>query len=99
MGVRANVTSVVHKHTFMHEITRLNSRFGIKVKVRGRIIREGYIDNSGDIVIEPQFEVAGVFSEGMGHVMLGNSVGYIDVTGKLVIPAQFSFAYSFTEGL
>jgi len=49
----------------------------------------GYIDNTGKIVIPPQFEFVFDFSEGLAAVVINDKVGYIDMTGKIVIPPQF----------
>ncbi|MGQ9896475.1 MAG: WG repeat-containing protein, partial [Acidobacteriota bacterium] len=59
----------------------------------------GYIDNTGNMVIPPQFEDAEDFSEGLAAVKIGNLYGYIDRTGKLVIPAQFSHTHRFMGGV
>jgi len=42
----------------------------------------GYIDKTGKIVFEPQFDNAGYFSEGLAGVRIGKKYGYIDKTGK-----------------
>jgi hypothetical protein len=66
-----------------------------------------------DFAIEPKFDAAENFSEGLARVGFGekkqkpdrdgsiniNSYGYIDNTGKLIIPAKFSAASNFSEGL
>ena len=53
----------------------------------------GYIDRTGKIVIEPQFLLAGDYSEGMAVVLEGDpndpDLGYIDETGKVVIKPQY----------
>jgi len=67
----------------------------------------GFVDASGKTVIEPQFDGAWYFSEGLALVqsngpesLLGHRrYGYIDRTGRLVIPAKFTLAYNFSEGL
>ncbi|HOF12828.1 MAG TPA: WG repeat-containing protein, partial [Spirochaetota bacterium] len=60
----------------------------------------GYIDKSGKIVINPQFEKAYDFSkEGLAAVKINQKWGYIDKSGKIVINPQFEDAYSFKEGL
>lgn len=43
----------------------------------------GYINTSGDFVIEPQFDLAQEFSEGLAYVETGQYAGYIDKSGKL----------------
>ncbi len=59
----------------------------------------GYIDNTGKIVIEPQFDLAGDFSAGLAAVRLGMSWGYIDLSGKMVIQPQFTDVGDFSGGL
>ena len=64
--------------------------------------KRGYIDRSGKIVIEPQFDGAGDFSEGLAVVATrrnGYAEGYIDETGKVVIEPRFNKAQPFSEGL
>ncbi len=60
----------------------------------------GYIDRSGKFVIEPNFEFATPFSEGLAVVKVkdGKS-GYIDKTGKFVIEPQFDMASPFRSGV
>ncbi len=67
----------------------------------------GYIDNAGKKVIEPQFESADKFSEGLAVVEIGqkiderieSKVAYVDKTGKIIIERQFDGASDFHEGL
>jgi len=49
----------------------------------------GYIDDSGTVVIKPQFDDAKPFYEGLGRVRVGAKWGFIDGTGKFAIPPQF----------
>ncbi len=45
----------------------------------------GYIDKTGKMVIEPQYQQAGPFSQGFAAVSLENgTMLYIDPTGKVV---------------
>ncbi len=65
----------------------------------------GYIDGSGIMVIEPLFQRAETFSEGLGRAGAGESQssckwGYIDKTGAWVIEPRFGEGLgAFTEGL
>ena len=59
----------------------------------------GYIDKAGKIVINPQFDDAFDFSEGLAPVAIGDEWGYIDKGGKFVINPQFDGALVFSEGL
>ncbi len=50
----------------------------------------GYIDMTGTMVIEPQFDIANPFSEGLAAVVGDNYLwGFIDKTGTVVIPTQY----------
>jgi hypothetical protein len=44
----------------------------------------GYIDKTGNIVIEPQFDSAHRFSAELAQVHVGDKIGYIDKTGRYV---------------
>lgn len=61
----------------------------------------GYIDKDGNMVIEPQFDGADRFSDGLAMVLVDGKRGFIDKTGRLVIPARYDDAGSFGsyEGL
>ena len=61
----------------------------------------GYIDNTGKVVIEPKFDSADIFSEGLAFVNIGEKVGFIDKTGKLIVEFQKGQFYfrDFSQGL
>lgn len=71
----------------------------------------GYIDKTGKFVIEPQFDFAQNFSDGLAliayekeRVYYGvnvpyNICGYIDKKGKVVIQPKYELADNFSEGL
>ena len=61
--------------------------------------KRGFIDKTGKLVIDPQFDGAGNFAEGLARVSIGNKWGFIDKTGKYVINPQFDGAGNFAEGL
>ena len=58
----------------------------------------GFVDKEGRVVIDPVFEQAGRFSEGLAPVKLNGKWGYIDRKGKVVIPMKFDFAFPFANG-
>ncbi|HEY9602120.1 MAG TPA: family 10 glycosylhydrolase, partial [Allocoleopsis sp.] len=58
-----------------------------------------YVPGMEFVVIQPQFEQADAFSEGLARVKTGDKWGYIDPKGKFAIPAQLDEANSFSEGL
>jgi hypothetical protein len=57
----------------------------------------GYKDNSGKMVISPQFEKAYAFSNGLARVRSQKKYGYIDKAGNIVIPIRYVAAYDFSE--
>jgi hypothetical protein len=59
----------------------------------------GYMDEKGKVVIEPQYQVAYDFHEGLACVAVKALRGYIDKTGQMVIKPQFGWAGNFSEGL
>lgn len=61
--------------------------------------RFGYINQAGKIAIEPRFEAASQFSEGLAAVRVEGKWGYLRPDGKLAIPPQFDDAADFHEGL
>jgi hypothetical protein len=68
------------------------------IRVNGKA---GFIDRSGKIIIEPQFDYAGQFSEGIAPVLMNKKWGFIDEFGKVVIEPQFDEVYwhRFSDGL
>ncbi len=72
--------------------------------VRNREWLKGYMDTSGQLVIECQFQHVGNFSEGLADVTNSDEdqslYGYIDKSGRMVIPEQFARADEFcSDGL
>jgi hypothetical protein len=79
----------------------------LPVKVSGKW---GYVNSSGQLVVNPQFDRAEEFHEGRAAVCLGKPCswwespgdsrwGYIDFSGKVVVSPQYAAASSFSEGL
>ncbi len=59
----------------------------------------GFIDKTGDLVIEAKFEDAEDFYEGLAPAKLDGKWGYIDKTGEFVIQPQFDRADIFCSGV
>jgi hypothetical protein len=59
----------------------------------------GFINDKGKIVIEPKYDEAYKFSDGLARVSIGLNVGFIDGTGRFVIKPEYRCAHSFSEGL
>lgn len=59
----------------------------------------GYIDKSGEWVIEPEYDDACVFSDGLGLVHSEDKgVGFVNAQGELVVSGYIA-ATSFSEGV
>ncbi|MBX3367784.1 MAG: WG repeat-containing protein [Phycisphaeraceae bacterium] len=60
----------------------------------------GYVDHTGQFVIQPVFAEAGQFSEGVAPVRaVGGKWGCIDAAGNWVIEPKWDWAYGFKNGL
>ncbi len=59
----------------------------------------GFMDEKGKVVIEPQYDGAGDFSEGLAWVGKGLLRGYIDKAGEMVIQPKFGWAADFHSGM
>jgi len=57
----------------------------------------GFIDRAGEVVIDPRFQAADAFHEGLAAVKVGDKWGYIDKTGKVVIEPGFDDAIGFSQ--
>src|SRR5579859_2868550 len=58
----------------------------------------GFIDASGKLISQPQYDFAYPFSEGLAAVQVNNQWGFIDGSGKMVIPPQFPLQSAFLDG-
>ena len=58
----------------------------------------GFLDRTGQVVLDFQYEDALSFGQHLAAVRTGSFWGYISRTGELVIPAQFLAARSFSGG-
>ena len=76
--------------------------------------KEGFVDGTGKLVINPVYYGVGDFSESLAVIIIDENAkenedqehpdpllkyGYIDKTGKIIINPQFEFADDFSEGL
>jgi len=59
----------------------------------------GFINRAGEIVIEPKFDDASYFSEGLAAIEVDGKWGFINKDGKIVIQPIYDRAYGFSEGL
>ena len=70
-----------------------------KFRWAGTTCLYGFVDPTGDFVIEPRFYAADSFSEGLAAVKSEGKWGYADKAGRMVIPPQFDEQGKFAEGL
>lgn len=54
---------------------------------------------SYSVMIEPKYQDASYFSEGLAAVKQNDKWGYIDETGKTIIPFEYDYAFPFSEGV
>ena len=57
----------------------------------------GFIDKKGNIVIEPQWDEAESFSNGLAAVSLNGKYGYINTSGQLIITPTWEYVSKFNE--
>lgn len=61
--------------------------------------KSGFVSESGDWIIQPQFEEVGTFSERMSTYRKGNSWGLINSDGRIGNEAKWKEVKNFTEGI
>ena len=59
----------------------------------------GYKDYKGNVLIQPVYQEAFAFSEGLACVEKDEKIGFINEKGEIVIDYQYDTATSFSEGL
>ncbi len=59
----------------------------------------GYRDSEGNIVLEPRFEAAEEFQEGLAAVQVHGRWGFVDAQGHMRIPIRYLSVTSFSSGL
>lgn len=64
----------------------------------------GFVNKQGRMVIAPQFDLVGYFSEGVASVLiekeqsLEGGWGYVNTKGEIVLTPRFDWAWEFSEG-
>lgn len=58
-----------------------------------------YIDSSGSVVLDTNFDHGGEFFEGLASVAKSGRRGFINAVGDIVVPVQFAKTRRFHEGL
>ncbi|MDR2790902.1 MAG: WG repeat-containing protein [Campylobacteraceae bacterium] len=57
----------------------------------------GYMNDNGEVVIEPQFENAFAFADGFAVVKKEGKYGFINRKGKFALPLPFDYIGSFSQ--
>jgi hypothetical protein len=78
---------------------KVGEQYGIKYFQIIKDGRTGFRDLNGNVVIEPKFDNAEMFSEGYSAVQMGELWGLIDETGKYKIKPSFEYLGSVHNGL
>lgn len=73
-----------------------NARFKIYDSATGKY---GFMDIEGNIIIEPRFDRAGEFSEGLAIAEIDGKCGYIDKEGNEIVPFIYDETVGYMEGL
>jgi hypothetical protein len=63
-----------------------------KIRKRGKL---GFINTSGEIIVEPKFEVAKDFVNGYSKIIHKDDFGIIDTTGKYLLKPEYTFVPNF----
>lgn len=58
----------------------------------------GFIDKTGTVVIQPQYDAVESFHEGLAPVRIGDKWGVINTSGQLIINAQYKMISEFRGG-
>src|SRR5688572_19449953 len=58
----------------------------------------GFADKDRKVVIEPKYDGAYLFYDGLAAVKTGDKMGYIDSKGTMVIPAKYDACGNFANG-
>lgn len=61
--------------------------------------KTGILDNEGNLILSPKYNIITPFNEGYGTYQEGQLWGYLDRDGKLLTPAVFGLTWKFQEGL
>ena len=58
----------------------------------------GYKDAGGKVVVEPKYDLAYPFTEGVAAVRLAGKYGYLNESGKEVVSPKYDFTWHFIGG-
>lgn len=58
----------------------------------------GYVNHKGEYVINPQFEEASLFTNGLAQIKVDGKIGFINEKGEMVLSPQYNSATMFHDG-
>ncbi|WP_289055523.1 WG repeat-containing protein [Carboxylicivirga marina] len=73
------------------------SSFSEGLAVVEKDLEFGYVDSTGQMVIDYQYYDAGPFINGIAYAANDGKYGYINKNGQFIVKPQFDLAYSFEE--
>lgn len=76
----------------------MDAYYGGDIAYQDQSGKWGFLSKKGEIVIEPRFDGARSFSNGLAAVCMDGKWGFIDISGELAIDCQFLDAGYFTSG-
>jgi hypothetical protein len=82
---------------FSSSVLAQENNYLLLINVKGK--GKGFVSETGKVIIEPQFDDAEKFSEGLAAVQINGKWGFIDKSGNLVIQPQFTYVKNFSESL
>ncbi|OEK05933.1 WG repeat-containing protein [Roseivirga misakiensis] len=59
----------------------------------------GYVNKEGDVIIQPLYDLASTFSQGLAAVVQNGKSGFINIKGEVIVPITYEEVRSFSEGL
>ncbi len=102
----ANISLPSGKETYIDKTGKLlNHHFDIANKFKeGRALiyiqnqGYGFLNDKGDILVEPKFSDAESFYEGLAAVKINGKYGFINKKGEMIIAPKYDFVKNFNEG-
>nr|WP_279537986.1 WG repeat-containing protein [Paenibacillus turpanensis] len=86
------------RFTFEFEPDLSSGEFKEGLAPVGKDDRWGYIDTSGQFIIEPQYDYAQLFSEGLASVEVNGKWGLIDKSGEIILEPKYDWIFPFRDG-
>lgn len=65
----------------------------------GALLKWGFINKKGNIVINPSFDDVSEFNEGLAAAKVGDKWGFIDKNGAVVIKPEYDAVTDFKDGI